>query len=189
MGSGLRDLLISAFGPKLDLYGIFNLQRSATPPEIKKAYHKLALKCHPDKIDVNATPEEKAIQTTKFQALSAAYDILSNDEKKESYDTTGEIPGEEFDDMETNPEASAMWEQYFKTLFQRVDEGKIKTFADKYRFSEEEAKDVLKYYVSCKGNLNQMLTCVMLSTKEDKPRWIADIIEPAIKRGEVKRYD
>ena len=47
--------------------------------EIKKAYHKLALKFHPDK---NKSPSAE----DKFKQISSAYELLSNDKERRSYD-------------------------------------------------------------------------------------------------------
>jgi len=81
------------------------------------------------------------------------------------------------------------WTEYFQAIFQRVDEGKIKVFQDKYRKSEEERKDVLRWYGVCEGNLGKMLECVMLSNAGDFKRWVEEYINPAVERGEVERFD
>lgn len=62
-----------------DLYNILGVSKTAKPPEIKKAYHKLALKEHPDK----GGDEEK------FKKIQMAYEILSDEEKREKYDKFG----------------------------------------------------------------------------------------------------
>jgi len=62
-------------------YEILNIQKDASHNDIKKAYHKLAVKHHPDKGgDVN-----------KFKEISGAYETLSNPEKKKQYDDFGSI--------------------------------------------------------------------------------------------------
>ncbi|XP_022659590.1 dnaJ protein homolog 1-like isoform X2 [Varroa jacobsoni] len=66
-----------------DLYSILGVTKDATLDEIKKAYRKLALKYHPDK---NKSPEA----AEKFREVSSAYEILSNKEKRETYDKFGE---------------------------------------------------------------------------------------------------
>ena len=62
-------------------YKILNLPRSATKKEIKKSYRELALKWHPDKNAENKDEAEK-----KFQDISEAYEVLSDDELKGKYD-------------------------------------------------------------------------------------------------------
>jgi DnaJ family protein A protein 2 len=65
------------------LYDILGVPPTATVDEIRKAYRKLAIKCHPDK---NQSPE--AIE--QFKEISAAHEILSDPEKRELYDKYGE---------------------------------------------------------------------------------------------------
>ena len=67
---------------EVDLYGLFDVLPSATESEIKKAYRKKALKCHPDKNPDN--PKAKEL----FQQLSDALEILTDPKAKAAYDTT-----------------------------------------------------------------------------------------------------
>lgn len=64
-------------------YDILGVSVTATDVEIKKAYRKCALKYHPDK-----NPSEEAAE--KFKEASAAYEILSDSEKRDIYDQFGE---------------------------------------------------------------------------------------------------
>lgn len=73
-----------AFAGK-DYYKLLGIKRTAKAKEIKKAYRKLALKWHPDKNPQNV---EKA--TKKFEEISEAYEVLSDDEKRRIYDQLGE---------------------------------------------------------------------------------------------------
>nr|SVE70484.1 EOG090X07WF [Daphnia similis]SVE71108.1 EOG090X07WF [Daphnia similis]SVE71739.1 EOG090X07WF [Daphnia similis]SVE72367.1 EOG090X07WF [Daphnia similis] len=68
-----------------DFYKILGIQKSATTNQIKKAYRKLAKELHPDR---NQEDTEKA--SAQFQDLGAAYETLSDPEKRELYDRCGE---------------------------------------------------------------------------------------------------
>jgi len=63
-----------------DLYKILGVEKTATPAELKKAYRKLARKYHPD-----SNPDDKQAES-KFKEISAAYDVLSDPEKRKQYD-------------------------------------------------------------------------------------------------------
>ncbi|KAK0722542.1 putative DnaJ protein like protein xdj1 [Lasiosphaeria miniovina] len=72
-------------GEDIDLYELLGVEKSANPNEIKKAYRKLALQHHPDKV-----PEEmRAESEAKFKAVTQAYEILRDEEKRQLYDAHG----------------------------------------------------------------------------------------------------
>ncbi|MDR1609767.1 MAG: molecular chaperone DnaJ [Holosporales bacterium] len=66
-----------------DYYSTLGVGRTATQDEIKKAYRKLAVKYHPDKNPGDKQAEEK------FKEISAAYDMLKDDQKRAAYDRYG----------------------------------------------------------------------------------------------------
>ena len=61
------------------LYKALNVNKNSSQDEIKKSYRKLALKNHPDK---GGDPEN-------FKKIQAAYDVLSDPEKRQRYDQFG----------------------------------------------------------------------------------------------------
>ncbi|KAG7354308.1 molecular chaperone DnaJ [Nitzschia inconspicua] len=82
--------VFSALLPPVDpdektFYSMLDVDRNATPDEIRKAYKKLSLKLHPDKVaqrgDMNA--DEAAAEYEKVQE---AYGVLANEHKRELYD-------------------------------------------------------------------------------------------------------
>jgi DnaJ homolog subfamily A member 2 len=68
-----------------ELYSVLGIKPNASEKEIKKAYHDLAIKYHPDK---NRSNPEAAAE--KFKEISHANEILSNPDKRKIYDQFGE---------------------------------------------------------------------------------------------------
>jgi len=67
-----------------DYYNVLGINKNASKDEIKKAFHKLALKYHPDKNNGD---------DSKFKEVNEAYQVLSNDEKRARYDQFGSADG------------------------------------------------------------------------------------------------
>jgi len=63
-----------------DLYSILGVSKNASKAELKAAYHKLARKYHPDVNKDNPSVAEK------FKEISAAYDVLGDEDKRKKYD-------------------------------------------------------------------------------------------------------
>ena len=68
---------------KRDYYEVLGVSKTASADDIKKAYHKLALKYHPDRNPGDKTAEEK------FKEAAEAYEVLSDPTKKAQYDQFG----------------------------------------------------------------------------------------------------
>ncbi|MFQ5681192.1 MAG: molecular chaperone DnaJ [Candidatus Omnitrophota bacterium] len=70
---------------KRDYYELLGVSKNATSADIKKAYRRLALKHHPDRV-----PEDKKKQAEEqFKDISEAYAVLSDDHKRTLYDQYG----------------------------------------------------------------------------------------------------
>jgi molecular chaperone DnaJ len=67
-----------------DYYQILEVDRDADPAALKKAYRALAQLHHPDK-----NPDNTEVAEEKFKEISEAYSVLSDPDRKRSYDMTG----------------------------------------------------------------------------------------------------
>ncbi len=67
-----------------DYYATLGVNKAATPEEIKRAYRKIARKCHPD-----LNPGDKQAEA-KFKDLNEANEVLSDPDKREKYDQFGQ---------------------------------------------------------------------------------------------------
>lgn len=67
---------------KRDYYDVLGIARSASADDVKKSYRKLAMKYHPDRNKDDGAEE-------KFKEINEAYEILSDEEKRSTYDRFG----------------------------------------------------------------------------------------------------
>src|SRR2546425_11230627 len=72
---------------KQDFYVVLGVQRDASEADIKKAYRRLAMECHPDRNNGDKSAEEK------FKLVSEAYEVLRDPEKRAGYDRYGMAGG------------------------------------------------------------------------------------------------
>jgi molecular chaperone DnaJ len=70
----------------VDLYAILEVERSASPDELKKAYRRLARQHHPD---VSSAPDA----AERFKEINLAYEVLSDPHKRSQYDQFGSVGG------------------------------------------------------------------------------------------------
>ncbi|PWY98161.1 DnaJ-domain-containing protein [Testicularia cyperi] len=170
----------------IDLYGTLGVAKEATQEDIKKAYKKLALKFHPDKVlsntSASGTTAEDAIQ--QFQKIGFAYAVLSDEVRRRKFDSTGSTRelmfGEGQEDFD--------WNEYFKTLWTgEVTRQTLDDFKKKYQNSEEEREDVLAAYNETEGDLASIFEhvpcCEFLA---DEERFIK-IIDEAIAKGDLEQ--
>jgi len=94
------------------LYETLGISENASADEIKKAYRKLARKYHPD---INKDPEAQ----DKFKEINAAYEVLSDPEKKAQYDQFGDqmFGGQNFHDFAQGQGANVDLEEILRQMF------------------------------------------------------------------------
>ncbi|XP_071153973.1 dnaJ homolog subfamily C member 9-like [Mytilus edulis] len=174
---GLLESCKKLFKTK-DLYKVLSLPKNASPSEVKRGYHKLSLKVHPDRVHGDG----KKTATEKFQVLGKIYCILSDKDKRAVYDETGEVDDE--DDVLTQDKD---WYDYWRILFHQVTPQDIKEFEEKYKGSDEELSDLKDLYCEYEGDMSMIMDGVMCCTAEDEPRFI-QILKDLIKKKEITEF-
>ena len=94
------------------LYETLEVSENASADEIKKAYRKLARKYHPD---VNKDPKAE----DKFKEINAAYEVLSDPQKKQQYDQHGDsmFGGQNFSDFARNQGGGVDLDEILRQMF------------------------------------------------------------------------
>lgn len=93
---------------KEDYYKLLNVNKNASDSDIKKSYRKLAMKYHPDRNPGDKRSEEK------FKEISEAYEVLSDKNKRHSYDQFGH---EGVDQYNNSNYASDKFTDIFSDIF------------------------------------------------------------------------
>lgn len=83
-------LAISENLSDMNYYQVLKVDSTASQAEIKKSYFRLAKKFHPDHFDRDLPHEIKGVVDGVFDAISKAYQVLSDDEKRTAYDAKPE---------------------------------------------------------------------------------------------------
>lgn len=94
------------------LYETLGVSKEASSDDIKKAYRRLARKYHPD---INKDPGAEE----KFKEINAAYEILSDEQKRLQYDQYGDsmFGGQNFSDFSRNAGSSADLNDILRNIF------------------------------------------------------------------------
>ncbi|NXG70442.1 DNJB8 protein, partial [Baryphthengus martii] len=108
----------------VDYYKVLGLKKSASQDDVKKSYHRLALKWHPDK-----NPSNKVEAENKFKAVSEAYKVLSDPQKRSLYDRSvkrstsprGRSNMEGYNSFFDSPYVSHNLEEMFSEVFEGMD--------------------------------------------------------------------
>lgn len=96
-----------------DYYKILGVNPDASEKDIKKAYHQKAREIHPDKA---SSPEEREKFEHEFAAISKAYNVLKEAEKRAEYDKQLKISREKAADATPKPQAFSVSEKSKETI-------------------------------------------------------------------------
>ncbi|GAA6048926.1 hypothetical protein JCM3770_007122 [Rhodotorula araucariae] len=183
----MSDDPTATFFPDVDeipsLYDVLGVGSDASADDLKKAYRRLSLQFHPDKVASSTnTAADLASATLRFQQIGFAYAVLKDAARREKYDLTGSTIEMSAEGARTEAE----WKDYFRELWTgEVSAQSIDDFLKTYQGSDEERADVLAAYESSGGDLDTILSTVMGSSVDDEDRFVT-LINGAIAAKEVK---
>ncbi|XP_010530863.1 PREDICTED: chaperone protein dnaJ 6-like [Tarenaya hassleriana] len=160
---------------KRSLYEVLGVERTASQKEIRKAYHKLALRLHPDK-----NPDDEEAKE-KFQQLQKVISILGDEEKRAVYDQTGSV-----DDADFSGDVVDNLREFFQAMHNKVTEADIEEFEANYRGSASEKKDLIELFKEFHGRMNRLFCSMLCSDPKLDSHRFKDILDEAIAAGEIK---
>jgi molecular chaperone DnaJ len=96
---------------KEDYYRVLGVERGASKDEIKKAFRKLAMKCHPDR-----NPGDREAER-RFKELNEAYEVLQDEQKRSAYDRFGHAAFEQGGAAGAGGFAGAGFADIFEEMF------------------------------------------------------------------------
>ena len=139
-------------------YEALGVLSTASTDEIRKAYHRKALQCHPDH-NSSATAHDE------FTLLARVYETLSDPTKRQLYDEYG-ANGSSLDNHSDNLDVTAFW----NSIFPKVSETDISEFEHNYIGSEMEWEDVSEAFHTHQGNLKKIFDTVPFANSNQVDR-------------------
>lgn len=161
----------------IDPYNILGVNKTSELKEIKKAYHKLCLKYHPDK---------NSGFRKEFDQVQISYMVLSDDKKRARYDKTGVINLK--DGVEGDEEFD--WRDYFKTQFDSISKELIEKDREEYQGSKDEEEDIKRELLDMKGDMRKLFeTVIHLEFSVDEEKRVFEICQRLIDDEEIDIKD
>jgi curved DNA-binding protein CbpA len=102
--------------PQKNFYQLLEVPRTASEEDVKKAYFQMARRFHPDRFDRRSAAEYKGQIDEVFDAITNAYRVLSNKDKRAAYDSGAETGAQEQEGQDSVKRAEIKFRQG-KTLF------------------------------------------------------------------------
>jgi len=136
-----------------DHYKVLDVDKKATPEQIKKAYRSLAKQYHPDK-NKSAGAEEK------FKAVAAAYAVLSDADKRQTYDLQQPTDGEKQRSKskhreEPSASTSSSWTKFRYSDAEETDSPSSTGWA-RFRRSEPSGPSQFHYFFTSSFSANDL---------------------------------
>ncbi|KAJ8984311.1 hypothetical protein NQ317_012282 [Molorchus minor] len=172
--SAFKNICEIYFGSN-NFYEILKVKATASAITIRKAYHKLSLLVHPDRV----TDDQKEAATEKFKVLGKIHSILQDKKKRKLYDDFG-ICDEIFD-------LSFNWLGYRLFMFKKISINDIRKYEKSYIGSSIERRDIKHAYLISKGNMDIIVKLVPFSNCQSEPR-IVRVVRQMVAKGEVPNF-
>lgn len=170
--------------PDIDPYEVLGVDAKANPVEIKRAYKKLSLKYHPDKLQNKHTREQEGETSNEdenglnemFPKIQFAYSILSDAGKRQRYDSIGSLS-----EVENGDDEFFNWKEYFDSLTENITIEMIDEDRLKYQNSNEEEVDILQNFIFYEGDFLKLFEVIPhLEFDEEQEQRIFNKIESLI---------
>ncbi|KAH8921460.1 DnaJ-domain-containing protein [Atractiella rhizophila] len=159
------------------LYDTLSLQPSCSASDIRRSYLKLALKYHPDKVShshssASLSPskkqKEKEEAEEKFKSISRAYEVLSDEQTRKVYDSTGVVGRD------------GEW------TAEKVGVEELERFRKEYVGSEEEKSDLLTIFNDVSGSFPSILERhISFGASVEEEERLVSLIRKLISSGEI----
>ncbi|GME84795.1 unnamed protein product [Ambrosiozyma monospora] len=173
--------------PDLDPYEVLGVKTKANDNTIKKAYRKLCLKYHPDKLPKGLTEDESKDFKEKFEQVQFAYKILNDSNARARYDKTGALePSDSGNDFN--------WSEFFKEMAmspeitaEAIEKDKIE-----YRNPEtgQEADDIFNAFEASGGDVPYLFECIPhLEYSVEEEERVMEIIDDLDSNGAFNKND
>ncbi|XP_050462306.1 dnaJ homolog subfamily C member 1-like isoform X1 [Cataglyphis hispanica] len=161
--ASLLDLCERYFGAR-NFYDVLKIPKSANDKQVKKAYYKLSLLVHPDRVE----DDIKAEATEKFKVLGGIYSILSDNEKRKAYDESGQCDEkiEEFDVRKLTDDFIFLLEELFiiiEDLDWEIQWQFLLLVFNCFlvlKYDKEAEVDVREFTIDCLNTLNKKILTV-----------------------------
>ncbi|KAF5373228.1 hypothetical protein D9615_007492 [Tricholomella constricta] len=148
------------------LYDILGIRPSASIEEVRKAYRRKALQTHPDKLDQNATGEDKRRAENKFRKIREAFDVLGDPHKRREYDAY----------TNTVNESRANWSDNLKERMKEREEW-ARVQEEKHRMRMEALREQRRAAYGgdqkeVPKEVKEMVDAINLAINEARPGWL-----------------